>query len=117
MRDSFGDYALARRLRLPGVRRNQGSSTAFAKSVPVRQLPPTDFANSRYYLRAHQAAVEYLVSRHVPPHSVKERGLGNGVDAQVGRELQHRLDAQAEAHASDARAGGSHDSDRSSGDR
>ena len=42
---------------------------------------------------------QHLISRYVPPHAIKEWSLGNGADAPVGGELQHRLDAQAEAHA------------------
>jgi len=71
---------------------------------PMCGVPPSGVRHRRYCFPSNQAAVDDLVSRDLPPYPVQERHLRARAFAPTRRSVQHRLDAQTQAHARHERA-------------
>src|SRR5712671_6192301 len=68
-------------------------------------MSPADILDRRNDFRRDQSAPVYLVSRHVPPHPEQGRDFQHRVGAPAWRHPDHRLEDQAQTHASDDGAG------------
>src|SRR5271154_7507570 len=68
--------ALARRLRVSGVRGHGALRAGEAWTVAVQRLPTPDVADGGYDLRGHQARSDGVVPRHVPHDSNQAGHLG-----------------------------------------
>ena len=92
-------------LPVPRLRVRKVLPPAHAQGLAVHPLQAPGVAHRGHFVRQHQAAVTYLVPRHVPRHAVQKRHLGDGSEASARSELQHGLDGQAQADAGHAGAG------------
>ena len=82
-------------LPVPRLRVRKVLPPAHAQGLAVHPLQAPGVAHRGHFVRQHQAAVTYLVPRHVPRHAVQKRHLGDGSEASARSELQHGLDGQA----------------------